>query len=283
MKKYLIFIVILVLLFILSCSVEKQNQRESQIVTTIYPIKLIVNQIDPSISCHSLIEGAVSPHHFSPKPSDIIKINKSDIIIRIGGNFDLWVDNIISKNNIDIEIINLIEKLDFKKDTNPHIWLSFRNTKLIADTLSKSFNKKYPSGASKSQKNLNSFKNEISKIQNNWIKKFNELNNKKVMLYHPAWEILLKELNLNVTGIIKENPKKSLTLKEMEKTINNIKESGTKLIIGEVQHKDQILKTIQEETNIKIVYLNAIGSNEFITYSNFLKFNLNKIYYELKK
>src|SRR6056297_154341 len=112
MKKYIILVVITILLIISGCNSKPKNTNETKIVTTIYPIKLITNQIYPSVTCHSLIDGAVSPHHFSPKPSDIIKINNSDMIIKIGGSFDMWVDEIISKNNIDIEMIDLINKLD---------------------------------------------------------------------------------------------------------------------------------------------------------------------------
>ncbi|TYB30604.1 MAG: zinc ABC transporter substrate-binding protein [Candidatus Mcinerneyibacterium aminivorans] len=282
MKKYILLLFLLFSLILAGCGPKTTGKTDFKIITTIYPLHLIVNQIDSTVTSDALIKGSISPHHYSAKPSDIVKINRADILFKIGGPFDSWIDDIVSKNKIDIKTVNFLGKMKISEDSNPHIWLSFKNSKKLATITDELLNEEYPNNKSNHKKNLNKFISDLSKLESEWREKFSELENNKVILYHPAWKMILEELNVGITTVIKNNPQKNITLKEMRNIIDKIKESNTKLIIGEIQHKDPIIKRIEKQTDIKVIYLNAIGSSEFQTYDQFLKYNLNKIYYGLK-
>jgi len=279
MKKLLILLMALFLIFSVN-SCKKVPGEATHVVTTIYPVKLIINGMDSRRNVTALIKGASSPHDYSPKPSEIQKIQNTELFVRIGSDFDMWASELIKKNKIEVDSLKFIE--DGEKVDNPHIWLSFKGTYEIISKLKPVLDEKF--GYDDLRKNQTyTLKNDLKDLEEKWVKKFKNLDNNKIALYHPAWDLLFKELGLTVSRIIKENPHKKLSSKEVKEIIDLIKENNIKVIIGEIQHKDPLLKTIKDETDVTIVELNAIGSKENKDFVEFLDKNIKAVYNNLKK
>lgn len=114
MKK--IFITLFLAIFTVSCS---NNQTETiwentaevkkvSLTTTLPPLASIANYIGgDKVEVKSIVEPGFSPHTFDLKPSDMVAMNKSDILISTG----LDIDNFIVENNTVKHHIQLKENV----------------------------------------------------------------------------------------------------------------------------------------------------------------------------
>lgn len=114
MKK--ILITLFLTIFTVSCSnVQKETSWEDtteikkvSVTTTLPPLASIANYIGgDKVEVNSIVEPGFSPHTFDLKPSDMVAMNKSDILISTG----LDIDNFIVKNNTVKHHIQLKENV----------------------------------------------------------------------------------------------------------------------------------------------------------------------------
>jgi zinc transport system substrate-binding protein len=115
MKRFLImFCLLAVLAMSLSARAGEdrtQDNGKTTVVTTIFPPYDFVREIaGTSVNLTMLLPPGSESHSFEPSPQDIIKIQKSDIFIYVGGESDAWVERILS--SLDTGRIKIITLMD---------------------------------------------------------------------------------------------------------------------------------------------------------------------------
>jgi len=95
-KRIYILIQILVILFAKVGFVGAQDQKLN-ILTTIFPIYDFTRTVaGDHADVSMLLPPGAESHTYEPTPRDILKIQNSDLFIYIGGESDMWVDQILS-------------------------------------------------------------------------------------------------------------------------------------------------------------------------------------------
>lgn len=114
MKK--IFITLFLAIFAVSCSntkieeatVDTNDNTTISVTATLPPLASIAQYIGwENVTITSIVEPGFSPHTFDLKPSDMINMNKSDVLISTG----LEIDNFIVENNTSKDHIKLKDSL----------------------------------------------------------------------------------------------------------------------------------------------------------------------------
>lgn len=168
---------------------DSVNNDELSVVTTIFPPYDFVNQITGGkANIHLLLSPGSESHDYEPTPNDIIKIKNSDLFIYIGGENDIWVDDILkSMNTESMTILRLMDYVELKEEEtvegmtelhehehdehgheieyDEHIWTSPENAKIMLNEISKKLQKINPEKADEYQKNTTSYEGEITKLQ----------------------------------------------------------------------------------------------------------------------
>ncbi|MGI6105325.1 MAG: metal ABC transporter substrate-binding protein [Raoultibacter sp.] len=154
-----------------SNSQAQSNEDTINVVCTYFPqydwAKEIIGETDTSVELNLLLDNGVDLHSFQPSAEDIAAISNCDLFIYVGGESDLWVEDVLKTSaNEDMIVINLMEALgdsvkieEIKEgmqseeesdhsdahehedsEYDEHIWLSLRNaeklSQQIADALS---------------------------------------------------------------------------------------------------------------------------------------------------
>ncbi len=238
-KKILIFILV-------ACSNER---KEHKIVVSIYPIKLILNEI--GISSEVLIDKVVDIHSFEPNIKMLIHAQNSCGFIYISDNFETWSKNIKAKYKLKL----------LEESENPHIWT---NPKFILKVIPKIENLLKRCSIDYKKENLENFIEKLKKIDS-----INEENSKKLktqfILFHTSFEPFLKAYNLKIETILIKEGYYDILPSDLEKAIN----SKDKIIIVESYYNEELLEVFKKK-NFKIIKLNPLG-NEFENYTDFIK------------
>jgi zinc transport system substrate-binding protein len=102
MKKFLLALILL------STQIASAHTGKLNILVSINPIySLVKNVVQDSDISDLLVNPNISPHHYQLKPSDIRKIQQADLIFIVDKNFETFLANYISKNNLKAKIIEL--------------------------------------------------------------------------------------------------------------------------------------------------------------------------------
>ncbi len=133
MKKISLFIILVLSFLLVSCNnqntkqisqkntnIEKQAEK-LQITTSIIPLASITNYIGwDYVEAKSLVPAWVSPHGFDLKPSQMIQIQESYLILSLGyDHIDWFLDKALEDKNVLITT-KWIEMIEWSDDHHHH-------------------------------------------------------------------------------------------------------------------------------------------------------------------
>ena len=94
-----ICLLLLVLIFILSCQQAKENNQAHQklsVIATIFPVYDFARHIGgDKIDLKMLLPPGTDAHHYELRPEDIVKVTKADIFLFTNFELEQWAYRII--------------------------------------------------------------------------------------------------------------------------------------------------------------------------------------------
>ena len=259
-EKFKIAYIFIILFLILGAC--KNNIKPSGVVTTIYPDYLILKEILPvNIPLDYIVKPGMNPHHFTMDMEMAKKISRSKLIILNGFGLDDFIGDKYKNRNI-FYMSKFVQPLYSKtlKGNNPHIWLSPVEVLKILPHLEADLLKTFPNDKVKIINRTEKFKAvliEMIKKLNNDMEPFKNIT---ILSYHPAWGYFARDFSLKKMLYIKMVPNEELSAKEMIRIINKIKGENAKLLLSEINIRDNLIKNLQREIpTMKVVNVDPIG------------------------
>lgn len=189
-----------------------------------------------SININTLIPQGSDPHTFEFKPSMLATLQKSDLYLTIGLEFERqWIPKLKLSNTKILSINSSISnhcthshKNHNHHSCDPHIWLSPKIVKILSKNIAQILISQYPQNKSLYEKNLKTFLERIDSLHADLSAKLKHLKNRSFITYHPAWEYFAKDYNLKEISIEFEG--KEPTPKILNQTLQIIKQNKIKTI-----------------------------------------------------
>ncbi len=169
------------------------------------------------IRVSTLISGSESEHTYTPKPSDLVRIQKAKVLFQIGLDLELWVQPLIQnadRPNLPIittsKGVSLIEAglVDGHGDghghgaANPHIWLDPQNVHIMIGHIKKALIAVDPAHQVDYEKNASAYLQKLKKLEAELFTKVAPLKDKKIITHHPAWPYFAKRFGFEVRSNI---------------------------------------------------------------------------------
>ena len=152
MKKIISLLLVIPMLFTIGCSKENESDQNSEgkikIYTSIYPVYDFAKKVGgDKVDVTNLVPAGTEPHDWEVSTSDIVNLEKADMLIYNGAGIENWTDKVINTlENKDIVYVKTSEGLDIHKVSeedshsheedghshgsyDPHTWLSIKNAK----------------------------------------------------------------------------------------------------------------------------------------------------------
>ena len=296
MKKKLRKILIIFTLIILSvtgCSSnssnKSQNSKENEdtikVVTSFYPMYLLTSNIVKNIDNVELVNMTNSStgclHDYSLTTDNIKLLEDCDIFIINGAGMESFLDKVLEQNP-DLKIIDASEGLeliksdyvetsdshnhdhdyDHDEEYNPHVWLSVENAiKQVKNIENKLIEYDFKNKDKYSQ-NTKEYTEELTSLDNKIHSELDNIKNKNIVTFHEAFPYFAKEYGLNIVGVVQREAGSEPSAKELQETIDKIKNLDVKAIFVEPQYPTKAAETISKETNVKVYTLDPIVTEE---------------------
>lgn len=230
------------------------------VVTSFYPLTFLAEEIGgQQIKVTTLTPAGVEPHDWEPAASDLVTMEKSQVIFLNGGGLEAWSEKI--KNNFDGTTTNVVtvgEGIIDPTTVDPHIWLSpslaIKEAETIYQTLIKidAINQAYY------QTNFEALKNKLADLDKAYQQGLVTCQSKTIVTSHLAFGYLAKSYGLMQVGIAGLSPEEEPSVQKMAQLSQEIKEKHIKYLFFETMASPELAETLAAETGAKTLVLNPI-------------------------
>lgn len=313
MKKIISLLLVIPMLFTIGCSKENKENKSDQssegkikIYTSIYPLYDFAKKVGgDKVEVTNLVPAGTEPHDWEISTSDIVNLEKADMLIYNGAGIENWTDKVIDTlENKDIIYVKTSEGLDIHKvgeeassnkedghshgSFDPHTWLSINNAKEEMKNIKDALVKYDPESAKYYEDNYEKYSQKFDELDKKYSDTLDPIKNKTIIVAHEAFGYLCSDHDINQEGIEGLTPDSEPDPARMSEIIKFAKDNNVKTIFFEELVSPKVAETIAKEINAKTEVLNPLEglSEEQINngedYFSVMENNLEVLYESMK-
>ena len=272
--------------------ISNNNETKKEVILASFTVlaDIIENVVKEDFIVRSITKPGVEVHGYQPTPSDLVKASKAFVFVENGFGFELWAAKFVS--NLKIKRITIADNLkpifisedSFKGKPNPHAWISPKQGMLYVDIIVESLSELRPSKREFFEKNGKSYKNKISKLDEEFSLFINKLDIDKRFLVscEGAFSYLTKDYGFNEVYLWPVNAESQITPKRMAKTISLVKNNDVPSVFCESTVSNESQMVVVNETGTNFggnLFVDSLSndSGPASSYLKMLEHNMNLI------
>jgi ABC-type Zn uptake system ZnuABC Zn-binding protein ZnuA len=115
------------------------------------------------VNLHQVLQPGSDPHEYEPRPNDALAVGKADLILRSGGDVDVWLDKVVSQAGGNARVVTLIDSVP-RSGADPHWWQNPRNAIVAVGAIRDALIKADPGGAATYRRNAAAYTARLSRL-----------------------------------------------------------------------------------------------------------------------
>lgn len=266
---------------LISCGKEPDSTSERVVVgVSIFPLyDIAYNIAGDRAEPFFLIPVGANPHSFEPSPSIVKKLQEVTLYIGVLKEFDGWVEKFIPGDAP-------IRYLEDENRANPHLWLSVKRAKGIAEQIAKFLSDVDQRNADYYKKNLQKYLTVLDRTDAEIADLFSEIKVKKFIQWHPAWDYLARDYGLTIAGTIQSGHGDEPSVKQFHKIVEVAQREGITVVVIGLKLQSSAANSLVREIGGKLIRLDSIGDPkraERSTYASLMLHNARVLSESLKQ
>ncbi len=296
------------LLAVLSAPSSAFAQGKLRVMTTTEDLASIAREVSGDrATVEGMAKGYQDPHFVEAKPSFILKLQKTDLLIVVGRELELaWLPPLILQSrNARIQVgaegymdasaqVRILEipqgqitraMGDVHPMGNPHYWLDPENGKIIAREIVAKLSAFRPNDRAYFEQRLADFSNRLTEAGKRWQALVAPYKGTKVVTYHRSFANLADRMGLDVVGYVEPRPGIPPSPQHTLDLMNEMKRLNIKLVLVEPYFDLKTPQAIGRETGAQVLVVppSTGGVKEVNDYIGLFDYNVNLIVNALKK
>ena len=217
-----------------------------------------------------------NPHFIEPKPSDVVKVKRADLLLHAGLDLELWRGPLLDAagntnlfpgqpGELDLsQGIALLEvptgpvsrsQGDIHIYGNPHYWTDPENGKQMAKTIAEKLSAMDPEHAADYQRNLQAFMTRLDAQIQLWRARLAPYQGLELIGHHNEWPYLMRFTGLAMTQFLEPKPGIPPTPKQLEFLERYGRERHIRAIAQSTFYPAQAAEAVAKRTGAKVVLL----------------------------
>ena len=265
MKRIVPIILIISILCLCGCS----PKDSVQVAATTMPIYDFATRIceGTGVRITRLITENVSClHDYTLQTSQMRAIESAELVLINGAGLEDFIEDALEKasavaeasHGLELESGNAHEHdhdHGHVHEEDPHIWLSPKNAKIMADNICRGLSSHYPQWESQFQRNLQILLTELDALQAYGEEKLASLSCRDLITFHNGFTYLAESFDLHIVKAIEEESGSEASAKELVEMIELVQEHQLTAIFIETNGSVSAAEIIASETGIPIYAL----------------------------
>ena len=257
-----------------------------EVLATIKPFEMIAKElVAQGDTTSTLLNSNESPHDYALKPSDLSRINNSDLVVWFGQDLESFLVKPIS--NIDhaltLQAENSIELRKYAKKCgcknhhstyDPHIWLGPRQAIQVAKLITERLIALNPKSTVAYQHNLEKFQYNLLVTAAAINYQLKPVKHAGYYVFHDAYGYFEEYFNTNKLGHFTVEPDRKPGAKKLIQIRRTIMEKNVQCVFTEPQFTPAVIESTVRGTQAQIGSLDPLGKDIAVkkgSYFDFLK------------
>jgi len=247
------------------------------VVTSTLDMADIAKQIGGDrINVYAVSTGKYDLHFFDPRPSQVMKLRKADLLVVGGLDVDIWIQGLIdaSRNRrIRFGAVGYIDPSDGIRPIqvpkgridgamgdvhpygNPHYWVTQENVRIIVQNIASGLVRVSPKDADYFEGNKAAYLQKVAEVFEGLHRQLEPFKGTKVIQYHQSWDYFCAEFGLEIVGSLEPKPGIPPSPSHLEELVGWARHEGAKLMLIEPYYPKRPVEFVARETGAKVLRL----------------------------
>ena len=275
---------------------EQQSKDEDLVVvTSFYPMYVAsMNVIGDTegVTLKNLSEPQTGClHDFQLTPADMKLLSTADVFVINGGGIESFMEE-IAKQYPHLVIIEACEGIELlceteahgheheneddnshndntdsheghNHDENAHAWMSVELYRKQVENIASGLAKAAPNLSESFLANAGEYDRKLEALQVEQEALLMLIQEKETIIFHSAFEYVAKELGMEVAFCMDLDEERQVSAGEVAEVLEVIQHHGVKYIFAEALYGTEMCEMVQNEADVKVVYLDPLNRGEY--------------------
>jgi zinc/manganese transport system substrate-binding protein len=272
------------------------------VVTATTDLAALVQEIGGDrVEVDSIARGYQDPHFVEAKPSFLLKLRKTDLLVIVGLELEIgWLPPLIQQSGnpkIQVGASGYLDASRFAKILeiptgqvtraegdvhplgNPHYWLDPENGLRIAKGIQTKLSEMRSSDGDFFAQRYTAFEQRLKQADQQWLAEMKPYAGRKIVTYHRSWPNFADHFHLDVVGYVEPRPGIPPSPQHTVELIQLMKRDGVKAIVVEPYFDLKTPNSIARETGGEVLVLmpSVGGEKEITDYFKLFDYNIAKL------
>ena len=254
------------------------TQAALSVLTTTANLQSLVEAVGGDrVSAVSLVPAGSDAEEYAPRPQDLDRIRGASMVVRVGLDYDLWLDRLLRQSGKPallrggsghVDASNAVVLLEVKGGGlsggahahgagNPHYWLDPKNADVITGNIVEALARLDSLNAKYYEQRRIDFLARLEQRIKVWQLKLAPLAGKPLLTYHNNWPYFARRFRLNFIGTIEPRPGVAPSPAALAGLIRRMREEQVSVIVRHPQEPARDVDFLARKVGARVVILAA--------------------------
>jgi ABC-type Zn uptake system ZnuABC Zn-binding protein ZnuA len=254
-------------------------QDRIQVVTTTTDLRSLTEAVGGDrVAVVNLVPPNMDAEDYQPKPQDVLRLKNARLLVRVGLDYDLWVDRLLAlagkpelgrggPGYVDASFaISVLELRGMSVGPgdghahgsgNPHYWLDPKNAEIITGNILEALARIDPANAAHYESNRLTFLARLRTKLAEWEALLAPLNAMPIIAYHNSWPYFARRFRLDFADFIETKPGVPPSPAHLARIVQTMRARGVRIVVREPHEPERNVAFVASRGGASIVTLAA--------------------------
>lgn len=264
---------------------DKKDKTQFTIVTSFYPMYVAAANVIgdvKGVTLKNLSEPQTGClHDYQLTTEDMKLLSKADLFIVNGGGIETFLTDVASNYpKLDItEACQNVPLLEDGEEENAHAWMSISDYRIQLATIESALEQADPEHADAYHENAKAYDEKLAALQEEQDEIRQAANGQNVIIFHEAYDYVAEDYGFNVSYVLDLDEERQVSAGEVADVLDQIQKDHVSYIFAEELYGSDMGKTVESESNVKVIYLDACNRGDYSkdSYLTAMQSNIDKL------
>lgn len=250
--------------FMLGCISKVEDAEPTYSVS--YPMEKVLLEriVGDRVNINTLIPPGTNPESFDPSVSTLVSLEKSKAFFRLNTpGFEQSVMARTGRNYSGLDLVDAdsgIVRIDGTHgdgETDPHIWNSVKNARVMAANMARYLEKNDKGNAKKYERNAAKLDADLKALDDSIASILSGVEGRSFVVIHPALSYFARDYGLHQIAL--ESEGKEVSPRQLAQRMNEARRSGAKVLVHDLEHSPARAEAMAEQMGLKLVLVSLNG------------------------
>ena len=254
-------------------------QDRIQVVTTTTDLRSLTEAVGGEhVVAVSLVPPNMDAEDYQPKPQDVLRLKHARLLVRVGLDYDLWLDRLLAQTgrpeisrggpdyvdaSFGIAVLELRGMSVGPGDGhahgsgNPHYWLDPKNAEIMTASVLEALERIDPANVKTYEANRQTFLARLNVKLAEWEMKLVSLKAMPIVAYHNSWPYFARRFRLDFVGFIETKPGVPPSPSHLAGIVQTMRARGVRIVVREPHELERDVAFVASKAGASVVTLAA--------------------------